>query len=34
MFDKVNILCEYQEDSRCQSKDITENLRNIFKCVQ
>ena len=34
MFDKVNILSEYQEDSRFQSKDIAETLRNVFKCVQ
>ena len=34
MFDKVNILCKYQEDSRCLNRDITETLTSIFKCVQ
>ena len=28
MFDKMNKLFKYQEDSRCQSKDITETLGN------
>ena len=25
VFDEVNILYKYQEDSKCQSRDITEN---------
>ena len=34
VLDEVNILCKFQEDSRCQGGDLTELPRAIFECVQ